>query len=278
MAVASARFRGLQRAGASREAVLATVSFLVVWEVVSLFTNHVLLPGPVPVARSLWQILTTPAWLGAAGTSYLRVLTGLAGGFVVGTAVALVMMLHRRVAAFLTTYLTFVQGVPSLCWVVMSILWYRDVETRIWFILVMVTLPGFALQLYDGYRSVPPELEEMMRSLRPNLLQRILFLHIPALTAPVLTIWKISLGIGIRVVLVAELVGGTLGIGFQLQTAEALINMSLVLAWTALLVAFVVVTEKLVSLLEAYALCWRPGEAAERERLEAIEAAGAKAA
>lgn len=277
MAAAGTRIRALPRAGVSKEAAVATVGFLVLWEVVSLFMNPILVPSPIRVAEQLWTILTTPASLGAAGISYLRVLAGLAGGFVIGTLVATLMVLHRRVATFVITYLTFVQGVPSLCWVVMSILWFHDVETRIWFILVMVTLPGFALQLYDGYRSISPELKEMLHSLRPNPLQRLLYLYLPALMAPVLTIWKISLGIGIRVVLVAELVGGTLGIGFQLQSAEALINMALVLAWTALLVAFVLVTEKLVSILECYALHWRPDDSAHRE-IEAIEMAGAKAA
>ncbi|HZV52890.1 MAG TPA: ABC transporter permease subunit [Candidatus Dormibacteraeota bacterium] len=257
------------------EGILATALFLVAWQVVSLFMNQTLLPGPVKVAAAVWHILSTPAWLGAAGVSYLRVLAGLLGGFLIGTAIALVMMLHRRAAVFVTTYLTFIQGVPSLCWVVMAILWFRDVETRIWFILVMVTLPGFALQIYDGYRSIPHDLKEMLRSLRPNPLQRVRYLYVPALVAPVLTIWKISLGIGIRVVLVAELVGGTLGIGFQLAAAQMLINMALVLAWTALLVAFVLVTEKLVSLLEAYALRWRPEATARRERMEAAVAKAA---
>jgi ABC-type nitrate/sulfonate/bicarbonate transport system permease component len=275
---AIARNRRLQMPGVSSEAVLATAGFLAVWQVVSLFMNPILLPSPVRVAADVWTILNTPTWLGAAGISYLRVLGGLGGGFVIGTGVALLMMVHRRAATFITTYLTFIQGVPSLCWVVMAIIWFRDVETRIWFILVMVTLPGFALQLYDGYRSIPQDLMEMLRSLRPNLFHRILFLYVPALTAPVLTIWKISLGIGIRVVLVAELVGGTLGIGFQLQTAEALINMGLVLAWTVVLVAFVLVTEKVISVLERYALRWRPDEVAHRERLEGMAMAGAKAA
>ena len=278
MAVAARRHRGGAVDVLPLEGLAATALFLAAWQVVSLFMNPILLPGPGKVAQEVWQILTTPEWVGAAGISYLRVLAGLAGGFVIGIAVALLMMLHRRSAAFITTYLTFIQGVPSLCWVVMAILWFRDIETRIWFILVVVTLPGFALQVYDGYRSIPRDLKEMLHSLRPNPLHSVLFLYVPALVAPVLTIWKISLGIGIRVVLVAELVGGTLGIGFQLASAQMLINMALVLAWTALLVAFVLVTEKLVSLLEAYALRWRPDESARRERLEAIETAGAKAA
>jgi ABC-type nitrate/sulfonate/bicarbonate transport system permease component len=270
--------RGARPLPVAWEAVAATVVFLVAWQIASHFMSPILLPSPLKVARAVGTILGSPQMVDAAVTSYVRVLQALLGGFVVGCVVAALMVAHARVAAFISTYLTFIQGIPSLCWVVMAVLWFRDVEVRIFFILVMVTLPGFALQMYDGYRSIPQDLKEMLSSLRPNPWHRFRYLIAPALVAPVLTIWKISLGIGIRVVLVAELVGGLRGIGFQLQVAEALINMAMVLAWTAMLVAFVLVSEKLLSILEGYALRWRPDEHAQRsESLSVGETVGVRA-
>lgn len=264
-----------QLLGVGHEALLATAGFLVVWELVSLAVPPTLLPGPVRVASEVAKILTTPDLLGAAGISYLRVLAGLLGSFVIGSAVAVAMTRHHRLASFIATYVGLVQGVPSLCWVVLAIIWLRDVEVRIWFILVMVTLPGFVLQMYDGYRSIPADLNEMLRALRPNPLQRLQYLVLPALLPPIITIWKISLGAGIRVVLVAELVGGTLGIGFQLQAAQAQVNMALVLAWTCLLVVFVLVTEKLLGMLEHRLLRWRPdGGSGSRASVEILDHVG----
>lgn len=249
--------------GVSVEAWLATALLVVVWFVVSRFwLPPVLLPGPVDVARQLIGIFSSPDLLVNAGATFARVLAGLAGSFILGTLIGMLMGTQPQLSGYLRTYLSFVQGIPSLCWVVIAIIWFRSPEFRIWFIVVMVTLPGFTFQIHDGYRSIPQDLKEMVRSLRPGRWQFFTHLTVPALIPPVLTIWKINLGGATHVVLVAELVGASVGIGYQLLSAEQLFNMAQVLAWTVVLIAFVFITVRIVGLIEARLLRWRPDDAA----------------
>jgi len=95
--------------------------------------------------------------------------------------------------------------------VVIAIIWFRGIEFRIFFIMVMTTLPGFTFQLLDAYRSISNDLYEMTLSFRPSRYDLMRALIWPAVLPGILTSWKVNLGNASRVVVVAELVGATGG-------------------------------------------------------------------
>jgi hypothetical protein len=58
-------------------------------------------------------------------------------------------------------------------------------------------------------------------------------------------------------VLVAELVGASVGVGSQLLTAQQLFDMSAVIAWTLLLAVCMLILQAIIDGIEAYALRYR---------------------
>ena len=97
-----------------------------------------------------------------------RILAGLAGAFIVGGLLALVMVRSRVVDNFLSPILTLFQGIPALSWVVFAIIWFHGVEFRIFFIMVMTTLPAFTFQVLGALRAMSRDLMEMVFSFRPT--------------------------------------------------------------------------------------------------------------
>jgi ABC-type nitrate/sulfonate/bicarbonate transport system permease component len=73
-----------------------------------------------------------------------------------------------------------------------------------------------------------------------------------------LTAWKVAIGFAVRVVIVAELVGASTGVGFRMLQQQSLLNMSGVLAWTIVLVVTGLAMQFLISAMEARLLRWRP--------------------
>ncbi len=192
------------------------------------------------------QVLTTVA----------RTLGGLAGAFVVGAILAALMGRSALVARLLSPMLTFLQGIPALSWVVFAVIWFRGVETRIFFIMLFTTLPAFAFQLLDSYRSISKDLAEMVVSFRPRRWQMLRVLVWPAVLPGVLTSWKANLGNASRVVVVAELVGATGGVGYELLQQQ-LFDMAGAMAWTLQLVLFVLVVQWVISAIETFSLRYR---------------------
>ena len=136
-------------------------------------------------------------------------------------------------------------------------LWFKWVEFRISFVLIVVCAPVFIVDLLDGMKGVPHELRDMLRSFRPSRMQFITKLLLPAIVPVILTSWKINLSLAIRVVTMAELVGAISGIGYGLVIAQELFSVADVFAWTLVLVAILFVAEAILTVIEERMLRWR---------------------
>jgi len=126
----------------------------------------------------------------------------------------------------------------------------------------MTTLPAFAFQVLDSYRSMSKDLFEMTLAFRPSRWDLFRTLIWPTVLPGILTAWKVNLGNASRVVVVAELVGATGGVGYELLQQQQIFDMAGAIAWTIVLVAFVLVVQAIIGAIEAHALRYRP--AAER--------------
>ena len=120
--------------------------------------------------------------------------------------------------------LNFNQGIPALSWVVIAIIWFRGIEFRIFFIMVMTTLPAFTFQVLDAYRGMSKDLFEMTLSFRPTRRDLFRTLIWPTVLPGILTAWKVNLGNAARVVVVAELVGATGGVGYELLQQQQIVR------------------------------------------------------
>ena len=85
-----------------------------------------------------------------------------------GTVLALPMARSPSFERYAYPLLNFNQGIPALSWVVIAIIWFRGIEFRIFFIMVMTTLPAFTFQVLDAYRAMSKDLFEMTLSFRPS--------------------------------------------------------------------------------------------------------------
>jgi NitT/TauT family transport system permease protein len=226
-----------------RQAAQAAVSTLVLmaaWQIASYFFPHYLFP---PVQDIVWRtvkiFIDVPLLIEVLATA-ARIFGGLLGAFILGSILAVL------------------QGIPALSWVVIAIIWFHGLEFRILFIMVMTTLPAFTFQILDAYRSMSKDLFEMTMAFRPSTWTLFRVLIVPTIVPGILTAWKVNLGNAARVVVVAELVGATGGVGYQLLLQQQLFDMAGALAWTLVLVLFVLVVQSALVAIEAFVLRYRP--------------------
>lgn len=228
-----------------------------VWAIVSRFTAPYILPTPDAVYKVGIHAIEDPTLRSSLILTLIRVFAGIMSSFLLGAVVGLAAGASRSIAKVALPLTQFIQGIPSLSWVVIAVIWFKDVEVRVWFILVIVTVPGFVLQISDSYRALPKSLYTMVRSFRPTRFAIFRDLIFPGILPGIFTAWKVQLGLGARVVLVAELVGASVGVGAQLLTAQQLFNMAGVIAWTLLLAISLLVFQGLLTLIESYGFRYR---------------------
>jgi NitT/TauT family transport system permease protein len=239
------------------QATAGMILLAAIWQILSMILPPFLFPPVLEIISRTVEILVTGSLLMDVLLTGARIFGGLFGAFFFGALLALVIARSKVVENFLTPVLTFFQGIPALSWVVFAIIWFHGTEFRVLFIMVMTTLPAFTFQILDAIRSMSKDLFEMTMSFRPSRWTLFRFLIVPTIVPGILTAWKVNLGNAARVVVVAELVGATGGVGYQLLRQQQLFDMAGAMAWTLQLVLFVLVVQQTINAIETWALRYR---------------------
>ncbi|MBI4446046.1 MAG: ABC transporter permease subunit [Acidobacteria bacterium] len=243
--------RGLSL-GLRRETFFSLLLFACAWQIASYFAPPYVIPGWQAIGKSLLHLHME--WIAVTA---VRVLFSLLLSFGLGALLAMLMYSSRAFERYLLPLLKMLMAVPVLCWILFAVLWFRGVEFRIAFVLVIICGPIFVIDLLDGMKGVLREWREMLRSLRPSKFQFFQKLILPAILPAVLTSWKVNLSLAVRVVTIAELVGATSGIGYGLVVAQGLFSIADIFAWTLVLVVILLVAQQIITLLEDRLLHWR---------------------
>src|SRR5262245_50929092 len=257
---APARVRATAVRALVRRALTIAASFVALaltWQALASVMPAFAFPPISEIGYRTGQIVLSRALLADVLATVARIMAGLVGAFLLGALLASLMVRFRTVDGFLSPILGFFQGIPALSWVVFAIIWFRGAEFRIFFIMVITTLPAFSFQVLDALRGMPKDLVEMVQSFRPSRRKMFTAMIFPAIFPDILTAWKVNIGNASRVVVVAELVGASEGIGYQLLQQQQLFDMAGALAWTMQIVIFVVLVQQIIALIEAGALRYR---------------------
>ncbi len=241
-----------------REAIVSLVVIAAVWELMSHLAPTLGIPQlAIPGLRRIATSLQSVTFIDVAVT-LLRVIAALVISFLLALVSAVLMYHSPRLERYAYPLVRLLMAIPVISWILFAVLWFRFVEFRIAFVLVVVCGPLFLVDMLSTMKSVSKELRDMMRSFRPTPLQFLFKLLLPATMPSILTSWKVNLSLAIRVVTIAELVGAVTGIGHQLAIAQELFSVSDVFAWTLVLVMALFVLEWVLVKLESKLLRWRP--------------------
>lgn len=235
-----------------RETIVALTIFAVVWEVLAWVSPPYVIPGWGRILSSVLNLRLDFVLITLA-----RVAIALLLSFALGLGFAVMMYASEAFERYSKPLVRLLMAVPVVCWVLFSVLWFKGVEFRIAFVLIVTCAPVFVVDCLDGMKGVPKDLREMLRSFRPTTLHYFTKLILPATLPIILTSWKINISLAIRVVTIAELVGAISGIGYGLVVAQELFSVADVFAWTLVLVVILFVTEGILIYIEGRVLRWR---------------------
>src|SRR6202012_5614666 len=172
-----------------RRAMTYLLPFIVVagiWQIAAQFFPPFLFPSLVDVFKRCIGIFSSWSQFSDVLATVGRILAGLAGAFIIGAALAVVMARSRAFNEFFSPILSLFQGIPALSWGAFAIIWFHGVEPRIFFIMVMTTLPAFTFQVLAALEGMSRDLTEMVMSFRPARLKLFRVMIIPAILPDIL--------------------------------------------------------------------------------------------
>ncbi len=246
----------LRRSAVNR--ILLTAIVLILWYFASLNTAAFVLPSPQRVAETWMNLITRPSFWDDLGITLGRVLVGFVVAAVVGSALGLIMGFDRRIGDFLEPVVIVINTVSSVIWAIFALIWFGLSEATTVFVVFMTAMPLILTNVWKGTQQVDAGLVELARTFRMSR-SRILFkIYLPTILPEFFSGARLAFGFGARVVLIAETLGATSGIGYRLRQAADLVQTDQVFAWTITLVALMLTVEfAVLKPIEARLFAWR---------------------
>lgn len=247
----------LKRIASWKYVAISIALLLLVWQVSSAYIPEYIFPGIPKVFDKGVALLQDKATYSTVLMTLQRILGGFLVSALVGIALGISMAMWRRVNDILMPSLKLVMGVPALTWVLLSIIWFRSTEMRVWFMMFVLVFPIVATNTFDGVRAIPHELYHMVRALRPSSVGMLRMLIVPAATPFIFTGLRVSLSFGGRIAVFAEALSASTGIGAAMYTMNQVFDSAGIIAWTFILVAVLSLLDVALGMIEARWFRWR---------------------
>jgi NitT/TauT family transport system permease protein len=236
--------------------IVVAIVLAILMEIASHFVPDYIMPSPVKVFQSLRELLT--ADLSHVAVTLARLAAAIVFSMVAGVAIGLLMGTSKIFGPYLRALVVIDTGIPALSWMLVAVFWFKEPESRIFFILTVILLPFYALNVYEGMKAIPREWVDMLESFRPSRWQMLRYLVFPHIVSYIFLTTKSVIGYAIRMVIFAELVASAVGIGSRMSLAQSTFRIDMVLAWTFLLVLLNLLLQWLAGFAERRLLKWRP--------------------
>ena len=193
--------------------LIAVCAFLAIWQLVCMLglVPAFLLPSPVQIVAAL--IDDAPLIWSHTLTTLIEAALGLVFGIVLGFVLAVLMDRFETLSLAVQPFITLSQTVPTIAIAPLLVLWFGYGLLPKVILIVLTTFFPVAVSLYAGFRSVDPDVIDLMRTMRASELQIFWYAKLPAAADQFFSGLTISATYAIVSAVIAEWLGGFSGLG-----------------------------------------------------------------
>jgi ABC-type nitrate/sulfonate/bicarbonate transport system permease component len=234
------------------------MAFLALWQALTtlLRVDPQVLPGPRLILQSSWDAraaLASAAWVTTQET-----VLGLGLALVVAAALGLAIDRSPAVRGGVYPLVIATQTLPIVAIAPLVVIWFGFGLAPKVVLVALFTFFPIVVGLVQGLAGAPPEVLDLLKTLRASRLQLLLFARLPAALPQLFTGFKIAVTYAFTSAIVAEFVGAFNGLGFMMTTwAHATpVRTDLVLGATALTAVLTIALFGAVAVLERLVMPW----------------------
>src|SRR6266566_2998917 len=229
--------------------LFATLFFavlLLIWE--GLFRakiwSPVLVPSPRQVAVYLEDAAVDGTLAKATIVTMRRLLIGYIIGLLAGLPLGLLTACSKLWQDTIGTLALGLQGLPSVCWVPLALLWFGQTEAAMLFVVIMGTVWSVVIATDTGVRTIPPIFARAARTMGSGPFHRWIYVILPASLPYLISGMKQGWAFAWRSLMAAEIyvtiltgfgLGHLLHYGRELNAMDQVIGIMLVIVVIGLL-------------------------------------------
>jgi sulfonate transport system permease protein len=240
--------------------VLTPLALLVLWQVgcSTGFISPRTLAAPSQVIASFIQLTSDGALQHHLLVSLGRVAKGMTVALLVGGSLALAAGLSRSGEYLIDAPMQMLRTLPVLALIPFFILWFGIGELPKVALVAVAALFPIYLMLYAGIRGVDPKLVELARIIGLSRGALIRHVILPGALPTALVGVRYALGVSWLILVAAEQVNATSGIGYLMNDARDFMRIDIMVVGLLIYALLGLLIDLLVRWLERRLLAWRP--------------------
>jgi len=217
------------------------------WEALAALYGPLVLPPPLEAARTLegWARAGGELWPTLAITGR-RAFAGLALSVLAGSLLGIAAGVSMTAATMARPWVTVLLGTPPIAWLVLAMLWFGTGDGTPVFTVFIACFPIVFVGGMQGARTLERRWHDLARAYHLPWHMRVLDVYLPHVVSYLFPAWIVALGSSWKVVVMAELLASDTGVGAQLATSRAQLDMPATLAWIGAVVLVLLALEYLL--------------------------------
>lgn len=241
-----------------RNTLLGVALFLAMWQVMSIFVADIIIASPVDTILSLTRLAFTADFWHALGITLKRFGLSLLCGALTGFGLGLLAGLKPIIKSILEPMRWALMSVPPVVLVTIGMIWFGMGSIQTIFVTSLLIIPIMYVNTIEGVDGVDKTLLEMGRVHKAGWLLLLKEIYLPGIGGPVLAGLALSAGFGIRIVVLAEVLGAYTGVGYEFSLARTNLETPTLFAWIAVCLLLVGAFEfGVLSPAKGYIMRWK---------------------
>ncbi|HDR1021455.1 TPA: ABC transporter permease subunit [Pasteurella multocida] len=212
------------------------------WQFTHQEMGFMVMPEPKTVLIRIYDILQgverveilKTLWRGSLAL-LLAIICGTLLGFLAG--------LSKTATLLLRPINTILLGIPPIIWIVLAIFWFNMGNFSVMFTVWIVILPLVFASAQMSLLTVPKSLVEVMQVYQVPFSRQLSQLYFPHILRHMLPALIVAVGSGLKVSVMAELLGSNDGIGSAIASARTMLDTTDVMAYVLLIVGIIMLIE-----------------------------------
>ncbi len=237
--------------------VFAALLALIEWGTRAGWISNLTLPRPSDVARTLVDLARSGMLWTHLAPSLTRLAVGSVLGVLAGTVIGVAIGLFSYIRAGLVPLVAALFPIPKIALLPLFVIWFGIDEGSKYALIALGTFTPTVVATYGAVDNVDRTLIRMGQSFGLRWSSIVAKIVLPGALPGILSGLRVSLAIGIILLVAAEMLGAEHGIGAYILEAGSLYDLERLFAGVVILSALGVVTSWGIGILERRLLRWR---------------------
>ena len=210
-----------------------------IWEVAGTlgWVNPILLPRPSQIVQSLIELVADGAVVSPLVHTVALFAVGYALASLIGVALGVAMAVSRTLYGLFEPLVEIIRPIPKSALVPVLFLFLGIGKATMITVVVLAAVFPVLISTFQGVKGLDPVLLETARTFQTSRSRTIFSIILPASLQMILAGMRVALGLGLVLVILAEMLAGENGIGFRVLDLQRAFQIREMFAWIFVLIA-----------------------------------------